>query len=249
MRALWAALSCEILKARRTLALAMTILAPAVIAFLQMALYLQSEGSFATPGENPWPGLGNNTVTFWALLMLPLFVTLETALLSGMEHSQRHWTLLYALPVPRWAYYAAKQLTAMALLALSNVVMLGWVVVVGLLLRWLMPVYGFDAPISLGSTLEALALAYAASLLVVSLQTWVAMRWPSFVVALGVGIAGTVAAALLINDELAAYYPWAIPAVVIVIDPLRTAALTTGLAGGAVVALLGCWHISRRDAI
>ena len=52
-----------------------------------------------------------NVLNLWAILALPLFITLETALLAQTEHSEKHWKHLFALAVPRWVYYAAKWLT------------------------------------------------------------------------------------------------------------------------------------------
>jgi lantibiotic transport system permease protein len=57
------------------------------------------------------------------VLALPLFITLEVALLAGLEHGQDHWKDLFVLPIPRWTIYTAKLATAALLLALSLVLL------------------------------------------------------------------------------------------------------------------------------
>ena len=84
--ALWNALRAEVLKSRRSLALWMAILAPLLIEVLDFILYFQ-RGYIRTNIENAWLWLGQSTLSYWSLLMLPLFVALETALLSNVEHA------------------------------------------------------------------------------------------------------------------------------------------------------------------
>lgn len=51
----------------------------------------------------------------WAVFMMPLLITLETALLNGIEHGDRQWKHICALPIPRHALYLAKFVVAQAL--------------------------------------------------------------------------------------------------------------------------------------
>ena len=102
------ALSAEILKTKRTLAFWMTLVTPAVVCILQLLMLLCWTGQYGAELGDAWIASSQNTYALWAILALPLFITLETALLAQTEHSEKHWKHLFAQPIPRWAAYAAK---------------------------------------------------------------------------------------------------------------------------------------------
>lgn len=111
------ALSAEIVKLKHTLALRLAIIIPSIIVF-RGSSYLQNT-------EDPMLWLGRQTIFFWTFLALSLFITLETALLAGLEHSQNNWKHLFALPIPRSMIYAAKQTAAIILVGISFVALVG----------------------------------------------------------------------------------------------------------------------------
>ena len=82
MNTLMRALSAEVLKTKRTLTLWLVILAPLAIAFLEFVMDMQRGVRALRPNTDAWIGLTQNSLILWALLMLPLFVTLETGLLK-----------------------------------------------------------------------------------------------------------------------------------------------------------------------
>ncbi len=254
MNVLFRALSAEILKTRRTLALAMTVLAPLVIAFFAFAIYYQQrEFQIAHADDKVWLGYFQNAFVFWNILMLPLFVTLETALLSALDHNGRHWTLLYTLPVPRWAFYAAKQLLALGLIAISNVVLLVLLLIDAQLLQLAVPAFNFRSPIPWGPLLRTFGLAYLSSWLIITLHLWISMRWQSIVVALGAGIAATVGGVLVFqSEEWVMRYPWTLPgftAVQLSRPAPEYTQVAVALALGILLALLAMWDVTRQDAL
>ena len=118
------ALYAEQLKVKRTLALWLVPLAPLVIIALQMAIVLQRPEYYRQKDPtSAWIDYGGQTVFLWAILMLPLFITLETALLANLEHGNGQWKHLFALPIPRNAIYAAKQVSSMVIIGLSSLVL------------------------------------------------------------------------------------------------------------------------------
>jgi hypothetical protein len=257
-RALWA----ETLKMKRTLALWLALIAPFLIVMLQFLIYYDRGQHMIREGQNAWFWFAQQTFVFWSLLMLPLFVPLETALLSGLEHGSDHWKHLFALPLPRWTVYAAKQVAGLALIGLGMLALAGLSVLAGLGLRILKPGMGFEAPIPLLRILEFAGLIYLASWLITALHTWVGMRWRSFVVAMGFGVAMTVAGTVVINTDWANLYPWTLPVFVangfmrggamfpeLASEVKPLAELAVGSLGGLVVAVLGCWEFTRRDVL
>ena len=114
MTALVRALRAETLKMKRTLALWLAIIAPLGMVGLQLIGALQRGEQYVRQFENVWVRFGQEMFVFFGFLIVPLFVALETALLGGLEHRSDQWKHLYALPLPRWTVYAAKQLMGMA---------------------------------------------------------------------------------------------------------------------------------------
>src|SRR5512146_2816980 len=98
---LYRALSAETIKTKRTLTLLLAFLAPLAMAFLELAIGFQyGKRMYRTDGDS-WMTLINHTTMMWVLLLLPLFVTLEMGLLGALEHNNKTWKQLYAMPLPR----------------------------------------------------------------------------------------------------------------------------------------------------
>jgi hypothetical protein len=104
----------------------------------------------------------------------------------------------------------------------------------------------------------SLSAMFGATLLLVSLSTWVATRWSTFAVP-ATGITGTVVGLILAlsgrSNVWARIFPWstAISAVA-PIDERRTVeghliAIGFGSIGGLMVAIAGAWEVTRRDVL
>ena len=246
------ALSAEVLKTKRTLTLGLAFLAPLAVAFLEFVMHMQMGERAMQPGAEAWISLSQHSLILWTLLMLPLFVTLETGLLSALEHNNKTWKQLYALPLPRWVVYAAKQIIGMGLIGLSMAVMVAMIVGVGLPLSVFKPTLGFSDPIPWPTIIQTYLLTYLASWLIISLHLWVSAHWPSFVVAMGVGIVATVAGVLVIESDWARVYPWTLPGLVAINfmeGDAVTAELALGIVGGIVAALAAGWEATRHDVL
>lgn len=241
---LWRALYAELLKLRRTMAFRMVFVTPLLVALLQFFALWRSRRF----GEDfrLWESLPKNMLTLWAVFMLPLLITLETALLNGIEHGDKHWKHIFALPVPRHAVYFAKFIMAQALAALSTLFLCALTVAVGLAVMHLRPELAQAGPPAYGWLAKYAALVWLASWLIIAIHTWVSIRWPGFALALGVGIGGTFFALFAASAEVGKFYPWLLPLNVFS-DERFALALWLGAAGGAAAALLGCLEFVRRD--
>jgi ABC-2 type transport system permease protein len=249
----------EALKLRRTLALWAALLVPLLVVAMTTALNLSRETGPRVAGgpAAPWDSLMLNLVLFlWCLIGLPLFVALETALLAGLEHRENTWKHLFALPIPRWTIYVAKLLVGAGLVCVSSLVLAAGIGVEGLILLSFRPGQGLTQPIPWDLILFRSFSFTAAALLMLAIQTWVAIRWRNFVVPVGLGIAGTVAGLVLgisaRTAEFASFFPWSLPYAALARDTasehsLQISALLIGLVGGVLVAGVGCWDVVRRD--
>lgn len=246
-RALLQALHAEALKLKRTLAVRMVFVAPALLAAL--AVFTQSARlSRAGAKAGPlWESHVQQSLAIWAIFVLPLLVTLEAALVCGLEHAERHWKHLFALPVPRPALYAAKLLTVHGLTLSSTLVAGALVALAGWGLTLWYPAVAHAGPAPIASIVGKALLCWLAAGLIVSTHVWIAVRWPSFTVAAGAGVAGTFFALFAASAKAARYYPWLLPLNVVASPDRAPVALVLGIGGGLLVAVLGGIDFVRRE--
>lgn len=251
MIALSRAISAEILKIKRTLALWLAFITPLAIVGLIFAANLMQQGE-ADPNFNAWDTFVQLIFAFWCLLMLPLFIALETALLSELENTEKHWKHLFALPIPRSMLYIAKILVGAGLIALSTIVLWFGILLAGYILHWLKPNSGFSLSLPWFNALKTALFTYLASLLTLALHTWISLRWRSFTLSIGLGMIATVIGVFLTlnSQRIASFYPWMLPSVAMSSDANRVLqALMLGVIGGIVVTIAGCWDMIRQDVL
>jgi lantibiotic transport system permease protein len=207
------ALRAETLKMNRTLALWLTLLTPAALVFLEVVGATQRQGQLSSlpPDINRWSLLFEDLFSIWVILVFPLFITLETALLGQVEHGNGTWKLVYTQPVPRWATLAAKQIWGLALVALGMVALIVLTFIGGTILDILMPELAIEPPIPWKDIFTQVGIAILASGIILGVHTWIALRSRSFVVASAVGITMTIAGLILAGLEWTKYFPWTMP--------------------------------------
>ncbi|HEV7694175.1 MAG TPA: ABC transporter permease [Hyphomonadaceae bacterium] len=241
-----AALSVEIAKLNRSLAALLAIAAPGLIGLFSFLVQTRTQSPMQ------WDGLVANISMIWAFFMLPMSVTALTALMANMEHGPKSWDHLRALPVPRWRIYAAKAVCTAGLVAAMSV----GVLLAGLASGWLISLVRPEvAPIGaldLHGAIRTFAMMWAASLLMIAVQLWVALRFSSFVPGLVLGIGGTFFAVVATGAKEGVFMPWQMP--VNVTASAQEAwrvpvALGLGGIGGLVALALMLTHLSRREVL
>jgi hypothetical protein len=246
------ALSAETLKLKRTLAVWMVLIAPSVVVALNFVMLLDRGAQYLTEADSAWLSVAQNVLLFWALLMLPLFITLETALLGSVDHNSQQWKHLYALPIPRWAIYTAKSIIALILIGASTLVLWGETIAAGLLLRALKPEIALGLPVPAGELLQPMLLTFLIAWCIIAVHLFVALRWQSFTFAIGFGIATAVINFMVIqSDKWSKFFPWAWPGYAIIKEgaDFLPLALALGLIGGISLGLIGMWIVSRREVV
>ena len=249
------ALHAELLKLTRTIALKMAVLAP--MAIVALTFFMASQAPFSTLGRNatanPWNALARINFQFWGLLMLPLYITLETALIAGLDHSENQWKALLARPVPRWTFYVAKLLVVVALAAASGALLLLGILSAGAILSQIRPELGFTFPAPFTILLRQTAQMTGLAFLSLAIQHWVSLRWRSFSVAIGFGIVAMVTgfAMLLTANQYGGwpqYFPWSLPMLVVARQAHNIhAALWISVAAGLAASVAGCVDFCRRE--
>jgi hypothetical protein len=240
------------LKMKRTLAFWLALIAPAVIVATNVGIYAQRGRIAAPEGTAVWVWFGQMNIVVWGLLMMPLFITLETGLVGNMEHASGHWKHLNTLPVPRSLLYVGKLFSGMSLIGLSCLSLVVTLVAGGKLLELVRPGIGLADQPPWGPMLLFAGMIFLGSWLVTAIQTWISLRWKSFVVSSAVGIALTVAGVFVSNAAWGSFWPWALPGAIanefnegVILVP----ELLVGALGGLAAGVLGSWDVSRRDVL
>ena len=129
------------------------------------------------------------------------------ALINGVEHGEKQWKHIFALPVPRHAVYAAKFLIALALAAASTLILCALIVIVGLALIRLRPDLPTRSAIPFVWILKHAAFVWLASWLIIAIHIWVSVRWQGFALALAPASAGPSSRSSRPRRGLGKYYP------------------------------------------
>jgi hypothetical protein len=238
----------ECLKLKRTLALWMVLVSPLVMVLLQFAISAKGAHVFVESGKDAWPPMVRQTVEVWTLLMMPMFVTLETSLLAGLENTGKNWKSLLALPAPGWTIYVSKLVVTICLLWAAHAVLIVGTIGSGRLLRLLYPALNLGS-MPLSPFVVPMLRVSVSALLAVAIQHWVSLRWHSYTVAMGFGMCAMIVGVFAVQSKvLGSWFPWSLP-IRAVLDGAAGIDRITALAvvGTIVAATIGCWGFVRRE--
>ena len=236
------ALAVEACKLRRSLALLLTATAPALIAVFMFFNLLRADKPAL------WSMSLQTCVAIWAFFMLPMSVTALTALVAHTEHDTRAWDHLRALPLPRWHLYAAKTACVLALVAGMSLLLAVLSPLAVAAAGWCKPAVAATGALDFFASLILLVRIFAAALLLIAVQLWLALRYASFVPALATGIGGTFFAVVATSAKLGMVLPWQMPVNQLASDPARALlTLALGSIGGTVGLILLLWRLSQRE--
>jgi hypothetical protein len=238
------ALYAELLKLKRTLAIRMVFVAPLLVTTLNFFILWQRRK--VGPDFKMWDQLSQGSLGVWAVFMMPLLITLETALLNGIDHGEKNWKHLFALPIPRHAVYLAKLIVTQNMIAVSTLFLTVISILVGFLVMRLRPDMANAGAPPYGWMFKHAVMIWLASGVIIAIHTWVSIRWAGFALALGTGIGGVFFALFAASARLGKYYPWLLPVNILSQDRLAMA-LWLGALGGLVAAIIGCMEFVRRD--
>lgn len=196
--------------------------------------------------QQTWVLLFRDLLFVWAVFALPLLTTLASASLAGMEYDDNQWKYLLSLPVRRGAVYLVKWLAAFWVILISTLVLfLGWALS-GFFIPWTQPlIFAFCLDMLQQSLLVILL-----ALCMVSIHTWLSLRWRNLFVGLGAGILGVLGNLILVNfKNLHYFFPWLYPSLSLNnLEPLPIL-IVLGVGGGLLLALAGSMAFSRREVL
>ncbi|UNK19020.1 ABC transporter permease [Paenibacillus sp. N3/727] len=153
----------------------------------------------------PWHVLVALMASMHALLFLPILTGMLGAMVCRYEHSGGGWKQLLVMPISRGAVYFAKFSIVGLILAATQLLFLGAVLVTGLF-------HGIKEPLPWDMIATSLLGGWAACLPLAALQLAVSTAWSSFAAPLALNVVFTIPNILVANSATyAPYYPWAQP--------------------------------------
>jgi len=232
------AFRAELGKQRRTFVWGLVALGPFGVVALQAANYAVRY-DYLTPlyASDPWGGLIGN-VKGLAVPALMAGLAIVASMLAGYEHATNAWKQSLALPVSKFAVYAAKTAALTMQLLVSCTLLAAGTLVLGAAL---------GHPLAEAPLADILAMSYLpliAALPFVALQTWLSTVLHNQAVPLTVGILGTVLA--MYSFAFADWVPYKWPYIGETGWP-ASRTLAAGAAGGLLLFALGAAHFGRRD--
>lgn len=249
MKTLLRLIASEILKLKRTLALWMVIVAPAIVVALQSALWLNQSDGIGTDYDL-WLMYSSGILSMWGIFMFPLFCALVVALVYHYEHATSGWQKMYTLPVAKWSVIGAKQSAALLLLFASGCILFAVTILGGLIVDALHPNIEMPSYIPYAEMLRRWSLVFVSSLMVFAIQNWISLRWTTLSVPIGAGIGGTFVAIFATSWKYGHFYPWLMPIHALHrTDGKELAGLWIGSLGGIVLLLIMNAVESHRDPV
>jgi lantibiotic transport system permease protein len=253
IQTMWALLSAEAMKARRSAPMRLAVAAPALLFVLEiLTLFARGHVNGADPSLL-WRDLLSFAWIMWLGLFTPALIAAEAICLVNVEHSGRHWKQLFVLPIPRWQVFAAKMVFCGLLLAASFFLFVVSSLAAVLIFSGARGL-NLAASVPWRDTVLTAAGAYVACWLLIVIHTWISVRFPGFAVPSGVCFAAMLVGFLLVNvnrDLFGCWYPWTLPLNVRPegsYSPQNTlASALFGALAGFALAPLASWDLGSRN--
>ncbi|TBL79966.1 ABC transporter permease [Paenibacillus thalictri] len=152
-----------------------------------------------------WEQLLASMAVLHAILFLPLLTGVFAAFVCRYEHAGGGWKQLLSLPMSRTTLYAAKFAVVVAILALTQLLFLAFLLAVGY-------ARGIHEAVPWVVLWKSVLGGWIASLPLAALQLFVSVAWASFAAPLALNVVLTVPNMLIVNSsDYGPYYPWAQP--------------------------------------
>lgn len=189
----------EILKYKRTYALALAVLAPLFISALYNVIFFFKGDRLLEPGTNNFAGMLTDNLNTASGLFFPFYIILLAVLIHHIEHKSSSLKDLFSFPVSRFNAYLSKWIIAGMLISASLVLYFVFNVLGALIVSFKYPAL---VSLSLSDMLvfgRRIAIVAISSMLLFAIQFLISLKWSNIVVPFGIGMAGFISGMVLIR--------------------------------------------------
>ncbi|MCC8408389.1 ABC transporter permease [Mucilaginibacter sp. UR6-1] len=214
MKAFLLSLRSEFYKTRKTLAFWCAILLPLLICLLMTIGFLTNAEKMASwPGELLWLRYVGSVLNIMGVLLLPIFVIFTAYSVNNIEHKADTWKMLFSLPLPKFAVYAAKYVYALLLILISLALFVIFTLGFANLLSALKPELRFNEYHMEYALLQVYFKLFLSSLGILSIQFLFSLLWKDFLKPMGIGFVGTISGVIMASAgwKYAYLFPYSHP--------------------------------------
>lgn len=202
----------EFRKAKKSSAFWLALIAPILIVGIYfLAYFFKTEHFIPKEGVNPWVRLLNDNINNTAVMLLPFFIFLMTALIAQIELRNNMTKQLYILPFDKSALHYAKISFIISLLAMTMIYFVIANIISGYLLGVLRPELKFlEFTPDYLATISITSKLFISSLGLFIIQYWLSMRFKNMIIPLGFGFGMYIASIIFMQGwEKVVYFPYA----------------------------------------
>lgn len=200
LRMLWKLLKTERMKLKRSPVWLAFLIMPVIPAVLGTANFLANQGVLSME----WYSLWTQHTLFTDYFFLPIMLGVYCAYLMRLEHLNRNWNKIFALPVGRGLVFVAKFVTAAFLLLVSEAWIGALFVISGCYVGLAAPPYRDIIIWCLFGTLGGMVMA--------AIQLVLSMLVQSFALPVGISFAGGLSGLLFLAKDLGHIWPYSLMA-------------------------------------
>ncbi len=241
MKQLAAIYSAELLKLKRSIALQLTFLIPLLIILLMIGTLLNKHPE--NYDQKMFSSMLQSVYVSWLILVLPLFVAIETGLISGSEQISSQWKHIFCLSIARGKILFAKWLVEVTVLTAANLTLTVLFVLAFPILRACMPEINFIFFLCVQDMLTIFWQICVSTLGIASLHFAFSLLLPGLVPAIGLAItAVTFSIGITYSSVGVELFPWTLPMVSVAnyVNLELTLSTTKALATSLIVSMLCC---------
>ncbi len=211
MKQLICCIRIEILKYKRTYALALAVLAPMSISALYTVIFFIKGATIIKAGDDGVLYMFANSLIYATGVLFPLYLILLAVFIHQIEYKSSSLKDLFSFPASRFNTYLSKWTLTFLLLLLS----LSLYFLFNVLGAWIVSMKFPDLFMIKGKVISHFALqiffVFIASLFMTGIHFLLSLRWSEVVVPFGIGIAGFLSAMILVNGwRYVHFHPYAL---------------------------------------
>jgi lantibiotic transport system permease protein len=210
MKQLLSIYSAELLKQKRTIAFLLTILIPVLLTVLIILMVLDKGPE--NYNEKMFFSMLNSTFSVWIIIILPMFISIETGLISSTETTTSQWKHIFCLPISKWKIVLSKWLVLLSVAFIANTLVVLLYMGTFPIIQFFVPQVAFLPFMDFLDFVWFLVMMCVASTGLITIHFVFSLIFPSLVGNIGFGIsASTIAMAITWGGKFLEFFPWTLP--------------------------------------
>jgi hypothetical protein len=200
----------ETIKQKRSLSWAVIALAPLLMFIFNFMIGLSGYYGTKANGSEIMDTILNNSLNLWALIMLPVALSLLAALNANVEFCNNQWKHIYSLPIPTWKIMSVKWVINIALSAIAHFLHFALMITAGFILVTING-HSFAGAVDYVYLFQHIFIIFLGSIMIVTIQTILALIFDNFLLVMSLGTGLMISNYFIAQSRFGYLSPWAHP--------------------------------------